>query len=89
MSAMTPRMPTFKTIAPLGAWRRMREISPSRGYLVAPLAHCCEEARLKYKSRFCPSVTKLSPAQPTPQFTHRVKDQTKTDQKVQCKGGVV
>jgi len=29
-SAMTPRMPKFKTIDTLGAWRRMREISSSR-----------------------------------------------------------
>jgi len=31
-SAMTPRMPKLKTNAPLGTWRRMRELSPSRGF---------------------------------------------------------
>jgi len=31
-TAMTPRKPKLKTIAPLGAWRRMREISPSHGF---------------------------------------------------------
>jgi len=31
-SAMTPRTPKFKTIPPLRAWQRMREISPSCGF---------------------------------------------------------
>jgi len=58
--------------------------------LVVPLA-CCE-ARIKY-SRFCLSVTKKYVAGPINrppllQFTHRVKVQTKTKQKVQCKGGL-
>ena len=30
--AMTPHMPELKTTAPLGAWRRMREISTSHGF---------------------------------------------------------
>ena len=32
--AMTPRMPKFKTIAPLEEWRRMREISTSRDFQI-------------------------------------------------------
>jgi len=31
-SAITPHTPKLKTIAPLGAWRHMREISPSRAF---------------------------------------------------------
>ena len=55
-------------------------------FLVAPLACCCEEAQLKQSL----SVTKnVSEAQPHRlQFTHRVKVQTKMDQKVRCKGGL-
>jgi len=30
--AITPHMPKFKTIALLQAWRRVHEISPSRGF---------------------------------------------------------
>jgi len=33
------RKPKLKTIAPLGAWRRMHEISPSRGFFDLMIGH--------------------------------------------------
>ena len=54
-------------------------------FLVAPLA-CCGVRQVVTFLSF--RDKKMSEAQSTlPQFTHRVKVQTKMNQKVQCKGG--
>ena len=55
-SAMTPRMPKFKTIALLGAWRRMREILPSRCFFFARDEIYTSRAYAKMSVSVCLSV---------------------------------